>query len=98
MVIDTSEWTSYIKEKVERGKEDAFVWYSIGARWFLLGNFLLYFAGCIVAGGMIGPVRYIEFLYHASHFEQPAPMAVSASNPAAEKPKRPPVLNPNASF
>jgi hypothetical protein len=93
-----SEWMNYVKEKIEQGKEDAFVWFSIAARWFLLANFLLYGAACVVTGGMVGPVRYIEFLYHASHFEQPAPIAVAAPSVPPEKPKGPPRFNPNASF
>jgi hypothetical protein len=95
-----NEWMDDAKQKIMRGKQDAFVWYSIAARWFLLGNFLLYLAGCVVVGGLIGPVRYVEFLYHCSRFGQATQAAVVAPNSSApiESPKRPPVLNPNASF
>jgi hypothetical protein len=72
------DWMSYAKEKIEQGKEDAFVWYSVASRWFLMGTIFLYMANCIVAGGMVGPVKYIEFLYHCSHFEQAAQAAVAA--------------------
>jgi hypothetical protein len=74
-----SEWINYAKEKIEQGKEDAFVWFSVASRWFLLANILLYVASCIVAGGMVGPVRYIEFVYHCCHFEQAAQAAVTVS-------------------
>jgi hypothetical protein len=69
------EWKNSLKEKFERGKEDAFVWFSEGARWFTFACVLLYVAGCIVSGGVIGPIRYIEFLYHCCHFEQSAQTA-----------------------
>jgi hypothetical protein len=72
------EWINYLKEKIGRGKEDAFVWYSIASRWFTLGNILLYVAACIIAGGLVGPVRYVEFLYNCCHFGQAAQVAQAA--------------------
>lgn len=98
-----SEWMNYAKGKIELGKQDAFVWYSVAARWFTMGSILLYVASCIVAGGLVGPVRYIEFLYHCCHFEQSTQVTVVAPKPdigsaRRENPKHPPVLNPNASF
>lgn len=80
-----SEWMNYFKEKIEQGKEDAFVWYSVASRWFMMGNILLYVASCLVAGGMVGPVRYIEFIYHCCHFEQSAQVVTvsAAPNPCA---------------
>jgi hypothetical protein len=88
-----SEWMNYTKEKIEQGKEDAFVWYSVASRWFLMGSILLYVASCVVAGGMVGPVRYIEFIYHCCHFEQAAQAVVMAPKPCAgpvqtDSPKR----------
>jgi hypothetical protein len=81
-----SEWINFAREKIEQGKEDASVWYGVAARWFLLANILLYVASCIVGGGMVGPVRYIEFVYHCCHFEQAAQAVVTVSaapNPCA---------------
>jgi hypothetical protein len=61
-------WLNYAKEKIAEGKEDASVWYGTASRWFLMTNILLYLTCCIVAGGVVGPVRYIEFLYHCTHW------------------------------
>lgn len=96
-----SEWMNYAKEKIEQGKQDAFVWYSVASRWFMMGNIFLYMAACIVAGGMVGPVRYVEFLYHCCHFEQAAQPQTGQTVPApTDSPARhkAPVFNPNGSF
>lgn len=102
------DWLNYAKEKIEQGKQDAFVWYSVASRWFMMASILLYVASCIVTGGMVGPVRYIEFLYHCCHFEQTAQAAMTVAKPDerqtapahTDSPHRhkAPVYNPDSSF
>jgi hypothetical protein len=101
------EWMNYLKEKIDQGKQDAFVWYSVASRWFTMGNILLYVASCIIAGGMVGPVRYVEFLYHCCHFGRPAQVAQVVTpekalgpieQPDARKSHAPPKLDIDGSF
>lgn len=55
-------------EFVEQVREKAVVAYTL-ASWVVFGlGTLMYIACCIVAGGLVGPVAYIEFLYHCSHW------------------------------
>lgn len=95
------DWLNYAKEKIQQGKQDAFVWYSVASRWFTMAGILLYVAACIVTGGMVGPVRYIEFLYHCCHFEtQTAQAAVIAPRPGPfpHLRQKAPVYNPDRSL
>ena len=75
----------------------------------MMASVLLYVASCIVAGGMVGPVRYIEFLYHCCHFEQAVQVAVTVAPKPDERQALPahtdnpdrhkaPAYNPDSSF
>src|ERR1700685_1102410 len=82
------DWINYAKEKIEQGKQDAFVWYSVASRWFTMASILLYVAACIVAGGMVGPVRFIEFLNTACHVgHQTAKVVITREDVASIKPR-----------
>jgi hypothetical protein len=50
-------------------KEKAVLWYSWSSRIFLGLNVLFYFACCVVAGGPVGPVGYIAFLFHCCQWK-----------------------------
>lgn len=52
-------WTNWndLKENLQR-------WYNTAAQWFLLGNVVLFLIACTVAGQPVGPIAYVEFLYH----------------------------------
>jgi hypothetical protein len=58
--MNWKDWDS-VKENIQRG-------YLKAAQWFLFGNVLLFFVACAVAGGPVGPIGYIEFLYHCCHW------------------------------
>jgi hypothetical protein len=60
------------KEKWEIAKQKALLWYSTAAYWFLFVNVALFLLACVVAGEPIGPIRYIEFLYHCCHWNAKA--------------------------
>ena len=46
-----------IRENMQR-------FYNTAAQWFLFGNMALFLAACVVAGEPVGPIAYINFLYH----------------------------------
>lgn len=98
-------YADILKEHFENAKAKGLHWYEKAARYFLLANLVLYAAGCVIAGGVVGPVRYIEFLYHCSHFDQAAPAGGAAKRdgivplaPVPQKPKRAPIYKPESSF
>jgi hypothetical protein len=98
---EMNDWFNSFDQEIARVKEDAFVKFSIAARWFTGASIVLYIAGCIVAGTLIGPIRYIEFLYHCTHWqrpqvEQPRPETVAPPPPHAKAGV--PKSNPESSF
>jgi hypothetical protein len=50
-----------LKERLQRE-------YTTVAQWVFFANLLLFLIACVVAGGPVGPIGYIEFLYHCCHW------------------------------
>lgn len=53
-----------LKEKAERLRDKAALWFSRASQAFTLCNMLLYLACCMVAGGPVSPIGYIGWLDH----------------------------------
>lgn len=58
-----------LMEQTARVRQTAVEWYGSVARWLLLTHVLLYVTSCVIASGLVGPVGYIEFLYHCCHWK-----------------------------
>jgi len=56
------------KDNWDIAKENLQRWYNTAAQWFLFLNLGLFLAACVVAGEPVGPIRYIEFLWHCVHW------------------------------
>jgi hypothetical protein len=97
-------YADILKNHFERVKEIVMRWYDTVARWSLLAWIILYLAACVVGGGMVGPVRYIDFLSHCTHWQAAEakefvpPKTVIPLAPIPQKPKQQPKYNPESSF
>jgi len=58
--MNLRDWQD-VKENLQRC-------YNSAAQWFLFGNMALFLAACIVAGGPVGPIAFINFLYYCCHW------------------------------
>jgi hypothetical protein len=56
------------KNAWDSARENLQRWYNTAAQWFLFVHLALFLGACVVAGGPVGPIAYINFLYHCCHW------------------------------
>jgi hypothetical protein len=59
-------------------KEQAWLWFTRAAQFWLVQTVLLYLWACVVAGKPIGPKDYVRFSYHVIQWQPWTPLNAAA--------------------